>query len=352
MAGEHAGTAAGGILQVHPTRRCNLACSHCYSSSSPHERGSLSAETIAGAIDDASRLGFTVVSLSGGEPLLYDGLDEIIGAADRAGSRVNIVSNGILIRSPRYQRRAGRFDVVALSLDGLPERHNKIRGSDRAYHQVEAAADELRRSGRTFGIIHTLCSESLNDLETLAAMASDWGASLLQLHPFERSGRGVDATDLTPLCEEERLDAFLVAAVLAEQYPEMSVQLDLIHRDVARHYPAAIHGSRLSEPLLPHELVVQDDGRVVPLTYGLGDRWLVCDLGRDRLATSWPSFLETRWAELRRRIRLACVHAARGRHGEVVAWHELVRRYAAAVHPYPAFARFSGREPLETLRKE
>ena len=330
MDGEHAGVVDRGIIQVHPTRRCNLACSHCYSSSSPNERTALRPEVIAATIEDAAALGFSVVSLSGGEPLVYEHLGEVIAAAHRVGSRVNLVSNGILIRSARYDRQAGKFDVVALSLDGLPTRHNAIRGSDKAFGQVRAAAEELRRAKQSFGIIHTLCSESLADLEDLAAMASDWGASLLQLHPFEASGRGAGATDLTPLGSEERLDAFLVAAVLEEQYPQLRIQLDLVHREVARHFPAAIHGARLREPMLPRELVLQDDGRVVPLTYGLNARWTVVDTTRERLANAWPRFIDTQWPMLRRRIRNACVQTARGRHGEVVPWHALIRQYAEA----------------------
>ena len=55
-------TGRHGILQIHPTRRCNLRCLHCYSSSGPEEHEELAADLVAGAIEDAARLGFTVVS--------------------------------------------------------------------------------------------------------------------------------------------------------------------------------------------------------------------------------------------------------------------------------------------------
>jgi MoaA/NifB/PqqE/SkfB family radical SAM enzyme len=317
-----------GILQVHPTRLCNLACAHCYSTSSPSARTALPPERIAGAIRDAAALGFNVVSLSGGEPLVYEGLEDVVRAAREVGSRVNIVSNGLLIRSSRYERLAGCFGIVALSLDGLPERHNAIRGSKSSFESVRAAAAELRRSRQAFGIIHTLCSESMRELEALTQIASDWGASLLQLHPFERAGRGASAEGMSVLSEEERLDALLLAAVLQGEFPHLRIQLDLVHRDVARRLPAAIHGAPLREPMTPRELVLQDDGRIVPLAYGIDRAWTVADLSRERLSESWPSFIETRWLDLRRRLRRACVAIARGRHGEVVAWHAVMRAYA------------------------
>ena len=246
MASAHAGVAGGGILQVHPTRRCNLACAHCYSGSSPRERDQFPAAAIAAAIVDAAALGFDVVSLSGGEPLLYDGLDEILAAAEQVGSRVNLVSNGALIPTARYARYAGRFGVVALSLDGTRERHNAVRGSRRSFEQVGSAAALLRDAGQAFGIIHTLCAESLAELEEVAALADEWGAALLQLHPFEPAGRGAEASGMTALDGEQRLDALLLAAVLGDAHPRLRIQLDLVHRLLARRAPAAIHGAPLA----------------------------------------------------------------------------------------------------------
>src|SRR5262245_52825547 len=125
-----------GIVQVHPTRLCNLECAHCYSSSSPQVRERLSPDVLSRAIEDAARIGFGTVSLSGGEPLVYDGLDEVIAAARQSGCTVNLVSNGILIGSQRFERVADSLTVVALSLDGLAPRHNAIRRSHKSFDQV------------------------------------------------------------------------------------------------------------------------------------------------------------------------------------------------------------------------
>ncbi len=318
----------GGILQIHATRQCNLSCAHCYSLSSPSERDALSPELVCRLIEDAAQLGFNVVSLSGGEPLIYAGLDEVIATAAACGSRVNLVSNGILISSPRYERHAGRFSVVALSLDGLPERHNAIRGSAKSFEQVKAAAAILREQRQPFGIIHTLCSESMDEVEEVAALASDWGASLLQLHPLEIAPGRPNPPQMTPLSADERLDAFLLTEILSERFPGMRLQLDLVHREIARQLPQAIHGAPLREPMAPRELVLEETGRVVPLTYGLDRAWTVTDLRRRSLASAWPDYLQLPWPDLRRRLRAACIAVARGQHGEVVAWHSTVRQYS------------------------
>jgi len=330
----------GGIIQVHATTRCNLACAHCYSHSSPSATAVLAADLVCRTIEEAAQLGFRIVSLSGGEPLVYDGLDDIVATVKRCGSRVNLVSNGILIRSSRYERHAGSFSVVALSLDGLAERHNAIRGSEKSFDQVKAAAATLRGHGQAFGLIHTLCSESLDEIEEIAGLASDWGARLFQLHPFEPSGRDLGAVKMTPLSAEERLDAFLLAEMLQEQFPNMRIQLDLIHREVARRVPAAIHGAPLNEPMVPRELVLEETGQLVPLSYGLDRAFAVTDIRSASLDSSWSHYLETGWPAFRRQLRRACVAVARGKYGEVAAWHEVVREYAAAPSAPPVPLRF------------
>jgi MoaA/NifB/PqqE/SkfB family radical SAM enzyme len=317
------------ILQIHASRRCNLACAHCYSSSSPQELGSLSPELVAQVVRDASAIGVRVVSLSGGEPLLYGGLPAILATAKDVGSQVNLVSNGTLIRSARFDSVADRLTVIALSLDGLRERHNAVRRAPRQFDDVLQAAKHLRQSGKRFGIIHALTSESLDELEDLAALASDLGAELFQIHPFEPFGRGASASGMTALNEEERLDAFLIAHQLSNLYPHMRIQLDLVHRDVARHAPESLGAPPLRFAALVSELIVRENGVVEPLMYGIGDRWRVTTLTECSLADAWPRFVERTWPELRRVVRSACVQTARGRHGDVVSWHRILRDCAS-----------------------
>lgn len=325
-----AAVGSGGILQVHPTRRCNLSCVHCYSSSSPREPAGLAPDILCQAVEDGAALGFDIVSLSGGEPLLYHALGDLLATARNVGCRVNLVSNGILIGSSRYERCADAFGLIALSLDGLPDRHNTIRGSSSSFEHVRAAAQTLRRDGVPFGIIHTLTSESLDELEELGSIVADWGAALLQLHPFETAGRGVNVAGMTPLSEQDRVVAYVLASSMARLLP-LKVQLDLVHRDVARHVPQALQGERLRSLGTPHQLVIQDDGVVVPLSYGLSAAWAVTDLKQERLGSAWKRYLETRWIDLRRVMRLAAIEIARGRHGEVAEWHSVVRRRASVV---------------------
>jgi MoaA/NifB/PqqE/SkfB family radical SAM enzyme len=330
------------ILRIHASRRCNLACAHCYSSSSPHELSSLSPELTAQAVRDASAIGVRVVSLSGGEPLLYGGLPAILATARDVGSKVNLVSNGTLIRSARFDAVADRLEVIALSLDGLRERHIAVRRLPRQFDDVLLAAKHLTKNRKRFGVIHALTSESLDELEELAALASDLGAELFQIHPFEPFGRGATATGMTALDDEERLDAFLIAHQLSQRYEHMRIQLDLVHRDVARYAPAAIGAPPMSIAASPNELIVRENGVVEPLIYGMAERWRVTTLSECSLAEAWPRFMERTWPELRRAVRGACLQVARGRHGDVVSWHRILRECASAMEVHGTEYKLAG----------
>src|SRR5438445_13537306 len=97
------------VLQVHPTRFCNMRCLHCYSSSGPEERSRLAVPLLEETIRHAARLGYNMLSVSGGEPLLYSGLHAICAEARRQKMIVTLVTNGTVMNEARL---ASVADVV------------------------------------------------------------------------------------------------------------------------------------------------------------------------------------------------------------------------------------------------
>src|SRR3954453_6724713 len=120
-------------VQIHPTLRCNFRCRHCYSSSSPDSRTELSYELVAGALDDARDLGYEVLAVSGGEPFLYPDLLRVLRHAKTLGFTTTVTTNGSVLDHGRLERVAGHLDGIALSLDGPPAVHNRIRASPRFF---------------------------------------------------------------------------------------------------------------------------------------------------------------------------------------------------------------------------
>ena len=144
------------MLQDHPlqqlfwecTLRCNLRCRHCGSD----------CKTLSGTRDmpkdDFLRVLDSVarrcdphqvfVVISGGEPLMRHDLEECCAAIYAKGFPWGMVTNGLLLSAQRLEGllKAGMHSVT-ISLDGLEEDHNWMRGHEESFRRVDEAISML-----------------------------------------------------------------------------------------------------------------------------------------------------------------------------------------------------------------
>jgi len=293
-------TGCSRIVQVHPTRQCNLRCLHCYSASSPQERGQLEAALICDALSDARREGYNVASFSGGEPTLYKPLRQLLDHAHDCGMLTTVTTNGMLLDTRRLKMLEGGTDLLAISLDGVPESHDKIRGSKRAFVEMAARLADLRATGIPFGFIFTLTQYNLDELEWVASFALEQGARLLQIHPLEDVGRAREEMPGEHPDEVESAYAMIEVLKLKEALGEqMHLHIDLIDREYLKTDPSKVFADELpadaasclfSELVSP--LVIEADGQVVPIEYGFAREYALGDLHIAPLRE-----LMTRWRE-------------------------------------------------------
>jgi radical SAM protein with 4Fe4S-binding SPASM domain len=108
------------------TTRCNLACRHCYNSSSSTDPSPDHLHHIAEELA-GSQIFFA--SLSGGEPLMEPAIWEIISIFKEKKKFIQLISNGTLItRSIAKKIKDYGVDSVQISLDGLKDTHEFQRG--------------------------------------------------------------------------------------------------------------------------------------------------------------------------------------------------------------------------------
>lgn len=106
------------LAQIVPIRRCNLACAYCNefdASSAPAP-----AAEMLRRIDRLADLGATIITLSGGEPMLHPDLDALIRRIRERGAIATLITNGLLLAPGRIRRlnRAG-LDYMQISIDNL-----------------------------------------------------------------------------------------------------------------------------------------------------------------------------------------------------------------------------------------
>jgi MoaA/NifB/PqqE/SkfB family radical SAM enzyme len=332
------GVSASPIFHVHPSLRCNLACAHCYSHSSPSERDALAPELIEQAIADAAALGFGILSVSGGEPLMYEGLVPMLAHARALGMRTQIATNGWFLESPRLEQAAPLLDLLAISVDGPRELHNALRGSPRAFDRLVRGLASIRERGIEFGIVHTVTAANWEHLFATAAFAADSGARLLQLHMIEMAGRALtDAADLA-LDEDLVGKAYVLAALLKIKHSgAMHVHTDLLHRS---QLPDLCDGADIVRAL--GIMALEADGTIVPLAYGFDRRFAVCNIREQSLASAWGDFAGRVFPHFLG-LRLTLHDELGGPGGpDVFNWYELmVARSGAHDMAEPALAAFA-----------
>ena len=106
------------LAHIIPMRRCNLSCSYCNEYDAVSKPVAL--ETIFQRIDKLASLGTTIVTISGGEPLLHPDLDDIIRHVRQHGMIAGLITNGYLLTADRIGRlnRAG-LEHLQISIDNV-----------------------------------------------------------------------------------------------------------------------------------------------------------------------------------------------------------------------------------------
>jgi MoaA/NifB/PqqE/SkfB family radical SAM enzyme len=106
------------LAHIIPTRRCNLACAYC----NEYDDFSKPVPTpvMLSRIDRLAALGTSIVSFSGGEPLLHPDLDDLIARIRKHGRLAGMITNGFLLNPDRIHRlnRAG-LDHMQISIDNV-----------------------------------------------------------------------------------------------------------------------------------------------------------------------------------------------------------------------------------------
>ena len=114
------------------TRRCNLACAHCYMSAhaGADTRGELTTAECRRVIDEIAEVNPNVfLILTGGEPFLRKDLFEVAGAAAERGFTTVLGTNGVLLREAEARRmREHRVLGASISLDSTDRaKHDAFR---------------------------------------------------------------------------------------------------------------------------------------------------------------------------------------------------------------------------------
>lgn len=184
------------------TKRCNLACAHCYIDASAKEKGGgeLSPQESIEILRQLAAVNReAVLILTGGEPLLRKDIFELIQQASTHGFWTVLGSHGGLLEEKTAEKLIeSGLKGVGVSLDSLsPQVHNRFRGIDKAWEKTVSAISVMRSKQLPFLIETTMTPFNKNELPEMAAFALEKGASALNVFFLVPTGRGANLPDLT-----------------------------------------------------------------------------------------------------------------------------------------------------------
>ncbi len=106
------------LAHIVPIRQCNLACKYCneYDDFSPP----VPREEMFRRIDKLASLGTSIVSMSGGEPLLHPELDDLIRRIRSHGMMAGMITNGYRLNAERIrQLNDAGLEHMQISIDNV-----------------------------------------------------------------------------------------------------------------------------------------------------------------------------------------------------------------------------------------
>ena len=170
-------------LLLELTYRCPLHCVFCYN---PTDFGNVGRELETGewlrVLEEARALGSVQLGLSGGEPLVREDLETIVGAAHRLGFYTNLITSGVGLTEPRLEalKQAG-LDHIQLSFQDSTRRMNDFLSSTRTFELKSRVAALIKKYRYPMVLNVVLHRLNIDHVEDILGMAESMGAEYVEL---------------------------------------------------------------------------------------------------------------------------------------------------------------------------
>lgn len=205
------------------TQACNHDCLHCYNAwKNPvhYPPGQLDTrQTLAMLERMLDQTGATLVTLTGGEPLLRTDIYEIIDFLAARNVTVNLISNGRLIDAPAIERLAGKISIFELPLLSVEAAiHDRMSGRDGSFDRVTMAIAELKAARARVVSVFVATRLNLPTWHDTAQLAFALGVDGIMFNRFNPGGTGRDHVQLLQAAPDELTAALDIAQQIHDRY--------------------------------------------------------------------------------------------------------------------------------------
>ena len=215
------------VIDIGYNRACNLKCQHCFTTRFAKKDRSLTPPDLKKLSDEAHELGLCQFVISGGEPLIFHDIKEVIMALQPDKFHLSMSTNGhFLTKEMAKNLKSWGLDKVKISLDDFDEKmHDENRRSDGAYKKAMEALFNAKEAG--LGVVIQTCITHKN-------CRTD---RTLQLAKFaQENGFVVDVMVAHAVGEWEGKHDMLIDEQDAAYMREVNKQYPSLHRDTFPTY--------------------------------------------------------------------------------------------------------------------
>lgn len=189
-------------LFLELTLQCNEHCFHCGSSCTAEKGEELSADEYRRILDevkddfDISRI---QLCITGGEPLLRRDFFDIMSYAHEAGYHWGMTTNATLIdRETAHRLAQCGMSTVSVSIDGLAETHDRLRGLKGAYERAMQGIQNLiaENAFQNVQVTTVINHQNISELDELSAVMDGIDIDSWRVIHLEPIGRALQRPDL------------------------------------------------------------------------------------------------------------------------------------------------------------
>lgn len=166
------------VCVFHPSLRCNLNCPDCYSASN-FSAPQMSLREACLALDKMRDNGVRTLIFSGGEPLLYEHIWDVLSYADDLGFSINMMTNGTLLDSEAANRLASYDFPFWISMDYANEKSQRAWRRGGSFRNIFSFIEGRLAGYTNVGIRSTVFWNNVGDIETIARFCHNRGLPMV-----------------------------------------------------------------------------------------------------------------------------------------------------------------------------
>jgi MoaA/NifB/PqqE/SkfB family radical SAM enzyme len=217
------------VLHWHVTRYCPRKCVYCYAEplhGGRAEDAIISRVELARIFAEAAVLGAEHLVVAGSEPMLRPDLPEVMGDAIAHGITPFLTTKHPINQDLALRLAKAGVNHVSLSVDTIsPGQSLMMIGSATYPLQIRSTIAHLSDAGVEFSIQSVATEFNVNDICGVARMASDLGAKVMQVVPFETVRKPITRYDNFSMSLRSLDVVRKTVEELANQYPSVRFEL-------------------------------------------------------------------------------------------------------------------------------